>query len=203
MKNQLFNTSKACEGGLTSTGCSVPLVRGIYHWIYRWKKARRCFIPIGYDTTRGCTRGTNTNKNRKPRLNWVKAIWFISGNAYKPSGLLQRRYPGKFTSKGIIAREKVISYKALPGYFKTNNQGFSPMLLFEGKSTMVFGCKTRLKREAGNQQVFIKENNTWERGYSYARNQKRVNRKKWEDNSLYYTNCKPIKINTMENIRPP
>lgn len=157
MKNQLFNTSKACEGGLTSTGCSIPLVRGIYHWIYHWKKARRCFIPIGYDTTTGGSHGTNLNKNRKLRLNWVTAIRFISGNVSKPSGLLQRGYPGISTSMRIIAREETISNRALPGYFEIKNQRFSLAWLLEGNSTIVFGYQTRLKDEAGNQQGLIKK----------------------------------------------
>jgi hypothetical protein len=161
MKNEMINTRQAPEDFLTSTGsafsetecsksqeyagCSVNLVRGIYHWIYRWKKARRCFIPIGYYTTRGGTRGTSPNKNRKPQFNWVKAIWFVSGNAYRPSTLLERRYPGKSTSMWIIARGKAISDKILPGYFKTNDQGFLLLLCFEGKSTMVFVCQTPLE----------------------------------------------------------
>ena len=180
MKNQRFNTSKACEGGLTSTGFNVSLANGFYYSIRLCNKARGCFIPIGYYTTTGGSLGTNLNKTRKLRLNWVKAIRFISGIVSKPSGFLQRRYPGVSTSMWIIARDKAISDKVLPWYFEIKNQRFSPAWLLEGNSTTVFGYKTRLKDKAGNKQGLIKENQNRERGYTYARNQKRVNGKNGE-----------------------
>lgn len=155
----MFNTSKACEGGLTSTGFNVSSANGFYYLIRLCNKVRGCFMPIGYYTTTSGSHGTNLNKNRKLRLNWVKAIRFISGNVAKPSGFLQREYPGIFASMWIIAREKAISDKTLPGYFKIKikNQRFSRAWLLEGNSTIVFGYQTRLKNEAGNQQGLIKK----------------------------------------------